>query len=84
MKKFAFGFCAVLALGLGLASTIAPASAANPAPSGIAAQHGTDISAARYVVRRSVVRRGPVCTTRTVVRRGPHGRRVVTKSRVCR
>jgi hypothetical protein len=37
---------------------------------GIAAS--TDISAARYVVRR------------TVVRRGPMGRRVVTKPRVCR
>lgn len=80
MKKLAFGFAAAVALGL--ASFSAPASAAAPAQAGIAAS--TDLSAARYVVRRTVVRRGPVCTMRTVVRRGPMGRRIVTKTRVCR
>jgi hypothetical protein len=79
LKKIAFGFAAAMALGL--ASFVAPASAATPAPTGISTS--TDISAARYV-RRTVVRRGPVCTMRTVVRRGPMGRRVVTKTRVCR
>ena len=79
MKKIAFGFAAAMALGL--ASFAAPASAAAPIPTGFSTS--TDISAAR-VVRRTVVRRGPVCTVRTVVRRGPMGRRVVTKTRVCR
>ena len=79
MKKFAFGFAGALALGL--AALAAPASAATPVRAGISTS--TDISAARYV-RRTVVRRGPVCTMRTVVRRGPMGRRVVTKTRVCR
>lgn len=80
MKTIAtFGFAAI---ALGLASFAAPASAATPVPAGIA--ESTDISAARYVVRRAVVRRAPVCTVRTVVRRGPMGRKVVTKTRVCR
>ena len=80
MKKITFGLAGALALGL--ASLVAPASAATPAPTGISTS--TDISAARYVVRKTVVRRGPVCTMRKVVRRGPMGRRVVTKTRVCR
>ena len=80
MKKIAFGIAGALALGF--ASLAVPASAATPAPAGIASS-STDISAARYV-RRTVIRRGPVCTMRTVVRRGPMGRRVVTKTRVCR
>ena len=79
MKKIAFGFAGALALGF--VSLAVPASAAAPVPTGISTS--TDISAARYV-RRTVVRRGPVCTMRTVVRRGPMGRRVVTKTRVCR
>jgi hypothetical protein len=81
LKKIAFGIAAVVALGL--ASISAPASAATPVQAGLASTN-TDISAARYVVRRTVVRRGPVCTVRTVIRRGPMGRRVVTKTRVCR
>jgi hypothetical protein len=81
VKKIAFGFAAAVVLGL--ASFSAPASAAAPLPTNVAAPL-TDVSAARYVARRTVVRRGPVCTMRTVVRRGPMGRRVVTKTRVCR
>jgi hypothetical protein len=80
LKKIAFGFAAAMALGL--VSFVAPASAATPAPTGLSTS--TDISAARYVVRKTVVRRGPVCTMRKVVRRGPMGRRVVTKTRICR
>ncbi len=86
MKKLVLGFAAALALGL--ASFAVPASAATATPAGIS--QSTDISAARYVTRRTVVRRGPgyhrgrVCTVRKVVRRGPYGRRVVTTQRVCR
>jgi len=80
MKKIAFGFAAALALGL--ASIAAPASAATVQPAGIASHDATDFSARRVVKR--VIRRGPVCTVRKVVRRGPMGRRVVTKTRVCR
>lgn len=80
MKKIAFGFAGALALGL--ASFVAPASAATPTPTGISTS--TDMSSQRYTTRRTVIRRGPVCSTRTVVRRGPMGRRVVTKTRVCR
>ena len=78
LKKVACGFASAVAVGL--ASFVAPAFAA-PVQAGIA--FSPDISAARYV-SRTVVRRGPVCSMRTVVRRGPMGRRVVTKTRVCR
>jgi hypothetical protein len=81
MKKIALGVAAAIALGL--AAFSAPASAAMTASSTVAAPM-TDVSAQRYVERRRVIRRGPVCTVRTVVRRGPMGRRVVTKTRVCR
>lgn len=83
MKKFAYGFAAVLALGL--ASLSAPASAVTLVQSTTSiAAPALEATPAAYVVRRTVVRRGPVCSMRTVVRRGPHGRRVVTKTRVCR
>lgn len=83
MKNFVFGIAAAAVIGL--ASLTAPASAAN-----ISSQTTktvapiTDFSSQRYVSRRTVIRRGPVCSMRTVVRRGPMGRRVVTKTRVCR
>jgi hypothetical protein len=90
LKKLVLGFAAAAALGI--ASFAVPASAATSAPAGIS--QSTDVSAARYVVRRKVVRRGPVyhrgyhrgpvCTVRKIVRRGPYGRRVVTTRRVCR
>ncbi|MBC7577070.1 MAG: hypothetical protein H7312_06865 [Tardiphaga sp.] len=80
MKKFALGFAAAVALGL--VAFAVPASAATPTPQGISTS--TDISAARYGARRKSVRRGRVCSMRTVVRRGPMGRRIVTKTRVCR
>jgi hypothetical protein len=35
-----------------------------------------------YVERR-VMHRGPLCTTRKIVRRGPYGHRIVTTKRVC-
>lgn len=81
MKKFAFGFAAAVVLGL--ASLSAPASAATITKTDIVAPM-TDVSSQGYVSRRTVVRRGPVCTVRKVVRRGPMGRRVVSTTRVCR
>lgn len=80
MKKIAFGVAAAVLLGL--ASFSAPASAAPVQAPAVAPI--TDFSAARYVVRKKMVRRGPVCTVRKVVRRGPMGRRVVSTTRVCR
>ncbi|KIZ33461.1 MULTISPECIES: hypothetical protein [Rhodopseudomonas] len=82
MKNIAFGMAAAVLLGL--ASFAAPASAAPVAAPGMVAAPMTDVSAARRVVRKTVIRRGRVCTMRKVVRRGPMGRRVVTKTRVCR
>lgn len=88
MKKFAFGFAAAVALGL--VSLAAPASAAAPVTTtGIEAPM-TDVSAQRVVRRTTVVRGGPamrrgrVCSVRTVRSRGPMGRVVVRKTRVCR
>lgn len=77
---------AAAALALGVASFTAPASAATAVPAGVAAQSGsTDVSAQRYVQRRTVIRRGgPRCETRIVRTRGPMGRVVVRKTRVCR
>lgn len=76
---------AAAALSLGLASVSAPASATTTAPAGIAANSNTDVSAQRYMERRTVIRRGrPFCETRIERRRGPMGRVVVTKTRICR
>lgn len=77
MKITALGFAAALALGL--ASFSAPASAL-PATPGIAAQSSSDVTTVQYRHRH----RRPVCTTRTIVQRGHHGRRIVKKVRVCR
>jgi len=82
MKKSALGLAAALVLGI--AAFAAPASAAPvavPAPGFTHIGHPAVTNA--YVTRR-VIRRGPRCTMRTVVRRGPHGRRIVSKTRVCR
>ena len=80
MKTVALGFAAAVALGL--ASFAVPASAATSQSAGISAPM-TDVSS-QVVVRRTVVRGGPVCSVRKVVRRGPMGRRVVSTTRVCR
>lgn len=79
MKTTALGFAAAVLLGM--ASFVAPASASTITPAGIT-QPSTDISARRVV--RKVIRRAPVCTVRKVVTRGPFGRRIVRKTRVCR
>ncbi|RJF73961.1 hypothetical protein [Rhodopseudomonas palustris] len=83
MKKIALGVAAALVLGLGAFSGAASAAPASPAKSSIA-QPLTDVSAQRYVERRRVIRRGPHCTVRKVVTRGPYGKRIVRTSRVCR
>ena len=81
MKTLALGFAAALALGA--AAFTAPASAMTPAPVSMAVSHGiSGISQVRYV-KRTVVRRGPHCTMRKVVKRGRHGHRVVRTTRVC-
>ena len=92
MKKIALGIAATIALGL--VSIGSPAQAAAPLPAGVATTNSvttnTDVSAQRYYTRRGhnarrgMVRRGPVCTVRKEVRRGPMGRRVVRTVRVCR
>ena len=83
MKTLALGFAA--AVTLGLASFAVPASAATSQPAGLSS--ATDFSSQRMerrMMRRPMMRRGPVCTVRTEVRRGPMGRRIVSKTRVCR
>lgn len=74
---------AAAAILLGLASFAAPASAAPVSAGLVAEQPMTDVSA-RRVVRKTIIRPGRVCSVRKVVRRGPMGRRIVTKTRVCR
>lgn len=78
MKKTVLGFAAVLALGF--AAFAAPASAA---PVAVPAAGLTSI-AHSAVTEARFVHHGRHCTMRTVVRRGPHGRRIVNKVRVCR
>ena len=76
MKKFAYAVAAGTLLAL--SSLAAPANAlpAHPIPS---VSVSGDVVNARY---HYVPRR--VCTVRTVVTRGYHGRRIVKRVRVCR
>lgn len=85
MTKFAFGIATAAAIGL--ASIVAPASATTIAADKAAAAQITDFSSqhrGHRADRGHRFHRGPVCTVRTVVKRGPHGRRIVNKVRVCR
>ncbi|MGB3866197.1 MAG: hypothetical protein WBA29_11290 [Xanthobacteraceae bacterium] len=77
MKKTAFGFAAAIALGL--ASLSAPASAL-PAAHGVAVHTSSDVTSVQF--RRH--HRKPVCTMRTIVKHGHHGKRIVKRVRVCR
>ena len=77
MKKAALGFAA---LALGFAAFAAPASAA---PVSVPAASLTGI-AHPGVIKAYVVHHARHCTMRTVVRRGPYGRRIVNRVRVCR
>ncbi|MBN9008330.1 MAG: hypothetical protein J0H40_23345 [Rhizobiales bacterium] len=80
MKALSLGFAAAFALGV--AAFTAPASAMTPAPTTVVSHGISGMSQVRYV-KRTVVRRGPHCTMRRIVHRGPHGRRVVRTQRVC-
>lgn len=85
MKKFAFGIAASATIGL--ASLVSPASATTITldKTNVAAPITDFSSQHRHRAHRTtIIRRGPVCTVRTVVKRGPYGRRVVNKVRVCR
>lgn len=84
MTKFAFGIATAAAIGL--ASIVAPASATTIAADKAAAAQITDFSSQHrgHAHRGHRFHRGPVCTVRTVVKRGPYGRRIVNKVRVCR
>lgn len=83
MKKFAFGIAAAAVIGL--ASLVAPASATTVTETKTVAPITDFSSQHRHRAHRTtIIRRGPVCTVRTVVKRGPYGRRVVNKVRVCR
>ncbi len=90
VKKYVFAIAA--AATIGLASLVAPASATTIAldKTDVAAPL-TDFSSQHrhygrphHAHRGHRFHRGPVCTVRTVVKRGPYGRRVVNKVRVCR
>jgi hypothetical protein len=91
VKKFAFAIAAAAAIGL--ASLVSPASATTitidktnvAAPlTDFSSQHRHYHGRPHHAGRTTIIRRGPVCTVRTVVKRGPYGRRVVNKVRVCR
>jgi hypothetical protein len=85
VKNFALGIAA--AATIGLASLVAPASATTITidKTNVAAPL-TDFSSQHrhHAHRTTIIRRGPVCSVRTVIKRGPHGRRIVNKVRVCR
>lgn len=81
MKKLAHGLVIAVLLSVGALS--APANAAPASP--IAPAVASDLVQAQY--HRHHHHRyhsRKVCKLRTVVRRGYHGRRVVTRVRVCR
>lgn len=77
---------AAAALAIGFGSLAAPASAGAAAPAAPGISGTTDLSSQHYGgARRTVIRRnGPFCSTRIVRTRGPMGRVVVRKTRVCR
>ena len=67
---------------IGLASLVAPA-AAMPVH-GITINNASDVENVQYRPRHGHIKRHPVCTTKRIVKRGPHGRPVVRMVRVCR
>lgn len=84
MNKLAHGLAIAVMLTFGTASVPANAAPASP----IAPAAASDLVQAQYHRHhyRHHHRYHPrkVCKLRTVVRRGPHGRRVVTRVRICR
>ncbi len=83
VKKIALGVAAAIALGFGAFSGAASAAPMAPGKTSVA-QPMTDISAQRRFDRHHGMHRRPHCTVRKVVTRGPHGKRIVRMSRVCR
>lgn len=80
MKKFSYALAAGTLLALSSLAAPARALPAQPIPSALpSALVSEDVVNARY---HYVPRR--VCTVRTVVTRGYHGRRIVKRVRVCR
>ncbi|MCK1306585.1 MULTISPECIES: hypothetical protein [unclassified Bradyrhizobium] len=75
MKKLAYGFAAA-ALLAGIHFAV-PANAMTAPPAGAAATSET-------VQVRYFHHHRRVCTVRTIVKRGYHGRRIVKRVRVCR
>lgn len=73
MKKTMIGLTTAVLLGLGFSA--APAAAFQPAH--VAITKHSDVTTVRF-------HRRPICTVRTVVSRGFHGRRIVKRVRVCR
>ena len=73
MKKTFFGLATAILLGVASFSPAVAFQAPLPATGAI-----SDVTAVQYH------RHAKVCTVRTVVTRGYHGRRVVKKVRVCR
>lgn len=81
MKKFAHGLVIAVLLSVGTLSAPATAAPANP----IAPAVASDLVQAQYYHHRHHrYHYRKVCKLRTVVRRGHHGQRVVTRVRVCR
>lgn len=81
MKKLAYGLATAVLLTFGTLSVPANAAPASP----IAPAAASDLVQAQY--HRHHHHRyhsRKVCKLRTVIKRGPHGRRVVTRVRVCR
>lgn len=81
MKKLAHGLATAVLLTFGTLSVPANAAPASP----IAPAAASDLVQAQY--HRHHHHRyhsRKVCKLRTVIKRGPHGRRVVTRVRVCR
>ncbi|WP_155253816.1 hypothetical protein [Bradyrhizobium japonicum] len=76
MKKLSYALAAGTLLALSSLAMPAHALTAHPMPS---AAVSADVVNARY---HYAPRR--VCTVRTVVKRGYHGRRIVKRVRVCR
>ncbi|MCK1475201.1 hypothetical protein IVB27_10420 [Bradyrhizobium sp. 197] len=76
MKKIIYALATVALLGVPALTAPAAALPGHPALNGIARSEAIGVRY-HYVPRK-------VCTTRTVVTRGYHGRRIVKRVRVCR
>ena len=83
MRFQALSFAASIVGAVAL-SSIGSASALPVSHSPVATGAASGIELAQYRPGRGFHRRPPVCRTQVVRTRGPHGRWIVTKRRVCR